>query len=356
MHVLDYTAYPYVTQIVRLGENSLPDTTFERSEGIWRPKSIQGPEGETNTTKTQEEPPTTKDNQLSEGQTGDIEGHHNSREAMLEELQENTRKYLNCPDPVEAAARRQRVLDGEENGLTEEATADFLIRGHFEPQEQLHLGGELQELSKGVAFKQLQQATRQYLSHPDPKEAAARRHRVYFGDESRLMEEAALAMMVADTSHHQVSQRQLRISDSNPVTPPPMNEVPNHTWLLPDPPLILSPEAMEDKEDDDMESRSSNGPPQLNQPDAIQERARGKRIKSVIISPTSDKERSPQSPQANIGTTETVKATRVPHSGTKRRTKKSAARRTPRTSPNILRGTSSKNCRIKRDNKQTYSN
>lgn len=49
-----------------------------------------------------------------------------TREAVLEELHEVTRQYLSCPDPVEAAARRQRVQYTDENGLTEATTSAML--------------------------------------------------------------------------------------------------------------------------------------------------------------------------------------------------------------------------------------
>lgn len=49
-----------------------------------------------------------------------------SREEVMEELHEVTRQYLSCSDPKEAAARRQRVLNGDARGETEEA-ADAII-------------------------------------------------------------------------------------------------------------------------------------------------------------------------------------------------------------------------------------
>lgn len=38
----------------------------------------------------------------------------------MEELNEVTRQYLNCSNPIEAAARRQRVLAGDAGGEVEE--------------------------------------------------------------------------------------------------------------------------------------------------------------------------------------------------------------------------------------------
>ncbi|CAF1926420.1 unnamed protein product [Brassica napus] len=44
----------------------------------------------------------------------------------MDDLQEVTRQYVNCPDPIESAARRQRVLHGDAHGQMEE-TADRIL-------------------------------------------------------------------------------------------------------------------------------------------------------------------------------------------------------------------------------------
>ncbi|KAJ4883471.1 Uncharacterized protein Rs2_33564 [Raphanus sativus] len=49
-----------------------------------------------------------------------------SREEILEDLHETTRQYINCPDPKEYAARRQRVLQGDAQGDMEN-TADRIL-------------------------------------------------------------------------------------------------------------------------------------------------------------------------------------------------------------------------------------
>ena len=50
-----------------------------------------------------------------------------SMEAVMEELREVTYQYTNCPDLVESAARRQRVLDGKVHGLMEETAARIIV-------------------------------------------------------------------------------------------------------------------------------------------------------------------------------------------------------------------------------------
>ncbi|KAG2286061.1 hypothetical protein Bca52824_045665 [Brassica carinata] len=44
----------------------------------------------------------------------------------MEELHEVTLQYLNCPDPKEAAARRQRVLISDAIGDMEEAASTII--------------------------------------------------------------------------------------------------------------------------------------------------------------------------------------------------------------------------------------
>ena len=44
----------------------------------------------------------------------------------MEEIREATLQYINCPDPMESAARKQRVLQSEMNGEVEEAATRIL--------------------------------------------------------------------------------------------------------------------------------------------------------------------------------------------------------------------------------------
>ncbi|CAN7014865.1 unnamed protein product, partial [Brassica rapa subsp. trilocularis] len=48
------------------------------------------------------------------------------REEVMEEIREATLQYINCPDPMESAARKQRVLQSEMNGEVEEAATRIL--------------------------------------------------------------------------------------------------------------------------------------------------------------------------------------------------------------------------------------
>ncbi|CAN6860031.1 unnamed protein product [Brassica oleracea] len=58
------------------------------------------------------------------------------RAHVLQELQEVTKQYLSCADPVEAAARRQRVLAGDAEGLMEK-TAESILAASAEQRRPL---------------------------------------------------------------------------------------------------------------------------------------------------------------------------------------------------------------------------
>lgn len=104
------------------GRNLFP----QRSQGQWRAKQPTGQE---------ENPPRAaeleailpRETPLPETlQTITNEPQVRTMEEVLEELHETTRRYLNCADPVEAAARRQRVLQGDALGQTEELAASII--------------------------------------------------------------------------------------------------------------------------------------------------------------------------------------------------------------------------------------
>ncbi|CAA7031133.1 unnamed protein product [Microthlaspi erraticum] len=68
-------------------------------------------------------------------------------EEVMQELQDVTIRYINCPDPAESAARRQRVQISEEQGLMEETAANIIAAAtesyhrtlNFEQEEELAL-------------------------------------------------------------------------------------------------------------------------------------------------------------------------------------------------------------------------
>lgn len=100
-----------------------------RSEGQWRPKLVVVPNPPE---EMQNRNPSVPDEATSKSplpQRQDAENQNLTKEAVMEELHEVTRQYLNCPDPVEAAARRQRVLRTDAEGLMESTAASILTAG-----------------------------------------------------------------------------------------------------------------------------------------------------------------------------------------------------------------------------------
>ncbi|KAJ4917478.1 Uncharacterized protein Rs2_03028 [Raphanus sativus] len=107
------------------------DLIPRRSEGQWRPKVTSEPEILPGKERT-----TTVDSQKIETQPGLVlstteENANRSREEIMEELNEVTRQYLSCANPVEAAARRQRVLFTDAQGLMERTAENIMAsRAH----------------------------------------------------------------------------------------------------------------------------------------------------------------------------------------------------------------------------------
>lgn len=120
----------------------------------------------------------------------------------MEELQESTRRYINCADPTEAAARRIRVSAEDATTVLEETAARIVAAASLE-------AGELREattppVNQMIATQQyrqtptresimleLQEVTKQYLSCADPIEADARHKRVNTEEAIRDMEKTA---------------------------------------------------------------------------------------------------------------------------------------------------------------------
>lgn len=98
----------------------------QRTSGQWRPKQtkelLATPNEATNYHET-----TAGTNNLNANMQQELRADQTpSMEAVMEELQEVTRQYLNCHDPVEARARKQCVLQGDANGLMEKTSARII--------------------------------------------------------------------------------------------------------------------------------------------------------------------------------------------------------------------------------------
>ncbi|KAH0879165.1 hypothetical protein HID58_066559, partial [Brassica napus] len=112
-----------------------------------------------------------------------------------------------------------------------------------------------QVLSKEAVMEKLHEVTRQYPSFPDPQFGG----REFYGDANILMEETTTSIMGA-AAKQPTLPLQLRASDSKPITPPPINEYPLHAWLFLVPLVIYSPLARRE-EDYGLESKFSDDPP-----------------------------------------------------------------------------------------------
>ncbi|CAG7901355.1 unnamed protein product, partial [Brassica rapa] len=109
------------------------------------------------------------------------------------------------------------------------------------------------------------------LSCSDPVEAAFERQRILYSDANGLMEETAAAIMAAS----QVNV--VNSVDSNPITPPPRQELPLNALLFHDPSVCYTP-PVRPKEDTGLDPYYID----------VSEENRNARIRSVIISPPTE--------------------------------------------------------------------
>ena len=107
---------------------SIPRTTYARSHLLqWREKPQQEDRGRLYQTDQQITLPPTDHTPVRENNnTKQNPQLIPSAEQVLEEVQEATNRYVNCEDPVESAARRQRVLQSEARGEVQEVVAGIV--------------------------------------------------------------------------------------------------------------------------------------------------------------------------------------------------------------------------------------
>ncbi|KAL0697604.1 hypothetical protein Bca4012_053726 [Brassica carinata] len=204
--------------------------------------------------------------------------------------------------------------------------------------------GNNQTISTETIMEELQEATRQYLSCPDPVEAAARRQRVHFSEANGELEETSARILAASQPTRQ-TPLQVVNADSNPVTPPPLHEENINSLLLPDPSLVSTP-SLREEDDPVLETHYSETPRPEGQNIRETDTERPTRLKSVIISPT------------NEGATTQMEATRQHNeledeetlgdfqNKVRKSSIRPSKRKSSRSSPIILRGASSKKRRL----------
>uniref|UniRef100_M4DG32 Uncharacterized protein n=1 Tax=Brassica campestris TaxID=3711 RepID=M4DG32_BRACM len=195
-----------------------------------------------------------------------------------------------------------------------------------------------------AVMEELHEVTRQYLSCPDPVEAAARRQRVLTGDANGQMEETARAIIKA-AKDKQASADHNRFLECNPVTPPPAN-VPSlqetrrpDTSSLRTPPASVEGDLHSSPNGRKKDSTRARTPSPDNRGDTT-------RLKSIIVSPPLHAEGTNVTAQ-ETGTVQEEEETLLEFQNkTRQKSTRQPRTRSPRHSPNILKGASSKKRRI----------
>ncbi|RIA04211.1 hypothetical protein BRARA_K01581 [Brassica rapa] len=98
----------------------------QREQAQWRPRLVPAPEDPTNHSRRQQVPTTPTNLNSGNSQLSNGVSRVQTIEEVIEDLHHVTRQYLNCADPVEAAARKQRVMQSDANGDMEETAAAII--------------------------------------------------------------------------------------------------------------------------------------------------------------------------------------------------------------------------------------
>ncbi|KAJ4875020.1 Uncharacterized protein Rs2_40040 [Raphanus sativus] len=258
-----------------------------------------------------------------------------TEESIISELNEATLRYLNYPDPTEAAARRQRVMAGDARGQTEETAAGLLLLRTGPPDQRERFNQQQNALkipTKDQILQELQDVTKQYLSCANPIEAAARQRRVLESDAEGLTERAAESILAATANQRRPLSPWERGIRS--VSPPGIdfNEAmqPSDAEVTPPPaPCVFA-------------SHYAGPSSPENPPNPMSKGQGTSRLQSIIISPVLEVEED-QVPQREMGEVADDEETlRNYQNKTVSQKPKQVRIRPPRLSPNILRGASSK--------------
>lgn len=204
------------------------------------------------------------------------------------------------------------------------------------PSENLNeTANTLQIPTLEAIMEELNESTRLYVSHADPIEAAARRQRVLTGDALGETEERARAMLEA-AREKLLCFKQTGDLNSNPVTPPPANEI-----LQMDQrgqALMVASTPSETPEEDQRaiphdEAKTTNE-------DQIEKEP--SKLKSIIVSPNANREEKNLNDKATIEGIEEEETLLNYQNRSRRRTVRRSASKNLRSTPNIIRGASSK--------------
>lgn len=186
-----------------------------------------------------------------------------------------------------------------------------------------------------TVMEELQEVTRQYLSCPDPVEAAARRQRVHFSDANWLMEQTASAILAASAAQSPRAFHHV-VCESNPATPPPLQNYSSIEGRLPPQTAPLSPRTVEVNNHCYGDEASPTDTTLLRRTKAA------KKVKSIIISPL-DEQPQPHSAQLSpIILQEDNETLQEFQNKVRRKAAPTSKKRSSKESPNILWGASSK--------------
>ncbi|KAL0730644.1 hypothetical protein Bca4012_026737 [Brassica carinata] len=208
------------------------------------------------------------------------------------------------------------------------------------PSENLNeTANTLQIPTLEAIMEELNESTRLYVSHADPIEAAARRQRVLTGDALGETEERARAMLEA-AREKLLSFKQTGDPNSNPVTPPPENEIfqmDQRGQAL----MVVSTPSETPEEDQRAiphdEAKTTNE-------DQIEKEP--SKLKSIIVSPNPNREGKNLNEKATIEGIEEEETLMNYQIRSRRRTVRRSASKNLRSTPNIIRGASSKKRRL----------
>lgn len=205
-------------------------------------------------------------------------------------------------------------------------------------------------------MEELQEVTRQYQNCADPVEAAARRQRVIRSDELGLME-ATAASILASSQAQQVRQTRLTLrddTDSNPNTPPPLQNASDRPRRDNFPSAMLTPRIAED-EDFGLEPLFYEGP----HVEALATSAavdRPAKLKSIIVSPPNHALEVQETPQSTPGAPTDDETLLEYQKKLKRKASKATKPNKESSTPNVLRGVSFKKRKLSQiQNSPRYS-
>lgn len=234
---------------------------------------------------------------------------------------------LNSDASPRGTNNHQTTEEGEINPTTQEQI--MLINNQIPTRE--------------AVMEELHEVTRQYLSCSDPVEAAARRQRVMYSDANGQMEETATAIIKAAKDKQKMFM-QASTSDSNPVTPPPIQGYDAQEIYHQEVAIITTPTDRGERPDTEADVRTELVP--ANQTNPLSERNQTAKLKSIIVSPMTNEEEESVKVNDTTEEHEGEEALVEAQTNGRRKSTNSPRFRSPRRTHNIIMGASLKKRRM----------